>query len=157
MELGSRSFECGNSIKRYSENGVSWRGWNPIITDSREKRGRRSAPPVDETMSQERRGLRVVFSASAEVAPENAPGAGISAHVKELSLQGCYLDTLAPFEAQTPVLVKIFKGAEYFEAKAAVASVKPKSGMGLTFREVKPDFRRVLRKWILAAMKDRES
>lgn len=103
-------------------------------------------------MDQERRGLRYVFTAAAEIAPEGSPGAGLSTRVTELGLQGCYVETPAPFDAGTPVLVKIFLSLEYFESKATVTYVKPASGMGLAFREVKPNFRAVLQKWLLAAM-----
>jgi PilZ domain len=103
-------------------------------------------------VDQERRGIRFLFTAAAEVAPETSPGETVAARVVELSLFGCYVETPAPFEAKTRVLVKIFNLAEYFEAKATVIYVKPTSGMGLVFREVKPNFRTVLQKWILAAM-----
>lgn len=103
-------------------------------------------------MDQERHGLRFLFTAAAEVAPESKPGATVATRVAELSLYGCYLESPAPFDANTPVLVKIFNETEYFEAKATVIYVKPTLGMGLAFREVKPNFRAVLQKWILAAM-----
>jgi hypothetical protein len=105
-------------------------------------------------MGQERRGLRFPFIAAAEIAPEGSPSASITASIKELSLHGCSVDTPAPFSPQTPVLVKIFKSDEYFEAKATVVYVNPALGMGLAFREVKPDFRIVMQKWLLAALQD---
>lgn len=88
--------------------------------------------------------------------PQKAPLAAISARVGELSLYGCYVDIPAPYDAKTPVLLKIFHSAEYFEAKATVIYVKPILSMGLAFREVKPRFLAVLRKWILAAMHNQE-
>jgi hypothetical protein len=102
-------------------------------------------------MDQEHRGLRFAFSASAEIAPESSPTAFVSSRVTELSLRGCFLETSASFELQRPVLVKIFHSGEYFEAPASVLYVKP-SGLGLVFREVKPHFRAVLQKWVLAAL-----
>ena len=102
-------------------------------------------------MDQERQGLRFPFVAAAEIAPESSPSASITASVKELSLHGCYVDTPAPFSPQTPVLVKIFKSEEYFEAKATVIYANSTLGMGLAFREVKPDFRIVMQKWLLVA------
>lgn len=109
-----------------------------------------------ETVDQERRGLRVSFTAVAEVAPESSPGASVAARVAELSLYGCYLNIPAPFDAETPVLLKIFNSAEYFEAKATVVYAKPTLGMGLAFRDVKPHFLAILQKWILAAMHKQE-
>jgi hypothetical protein len=105
-------------------------------------------------MDQERQGLRFPFVAAAEIAPESSPSASITASVKELSLHGCYVDTPAPFTPKTPVLLKIFKSDEYFEAKATVVYAHPTLGMGLAFRDVKPDFRMVMQKWLLAALRD---
>jgi len=59
------------------------------------------------------------------------------------------VSTLAP---RARVLVKIFMPGEYFEANATVAYANPALGLGLVFRDVKPHFRRVLRKWLLLAM-----
>jgi hypothetical protein len=103
-------------------------------------------------VEQQRRGLRVPFSASAEIAPESSRGAGISASIVELSLHGCYAELSAPFDAQTKLFVKIFKEDEYFEAKATVIYSKAASGMGLSFWEIEPHFVGVLQGWILAAM-----
>lgn len=106
-------------------------------------------------MDQEHRGLRFPFSASAEIAPESSPTAIVPARVTELSLRGCFLETSAAFEMKRPVLVKIHNSGEYFEAAASVLYVKP-SGVGLVYREVKPHFRAVLQRWILAAL-DKQS
>lgn len=102
-------------------------------------------------MDKEHRGLRFAFSAGAEIAPKSSPAAFVPARVTELSLLGCFLETSASFEVQRPVLLKIHDSGEYFEAEASVLYVKP-SGMGLVFRELKPHFRAVLQKWVLAAL-----
>ena len=107
-------------------------------------------------MNQARSSLRFPFAADAEIAPENSPRATISARVRELSLSGCYLNTPAPFDADTPVLVKIFTTTEYFEAKATVIYVNPNLGMGLAFRDVKPNFVGILRRWLLLAMQNKQ-
>jgi PilZ domain len=102
-------------------------------------------------MEQERRGLRFAFTATAEIAPASTPTALVPARVSELSLQGCFLETSVSFEMQRPVVVKIYDSGEYFETKASVLYVKP-LGMGLVFVDIKPHFRAVLQKWILAAL-----
>lgn len=102
-------------------------------------------------MDQEHRGLRFAFSADAEIAPKSPPSAFVPARVTELSLRGCFLETAASFEMQHLVLLKIHHSGEYFEAEASVLYVKP-SGLGLVFREIKPLFRAVLQKWVLAAL-----
>jgi len=99
---------------------------------------------------QQRRTPRYPFVAPAAVLPEN--GAPTGGNVKELSLYGCYLDATSTLAPRTKVLVKIFVPGEYFEANATVAYANPALGMGLVFRDVKPHFRSVLRKWLLMAM-----
>ena len=98
--------------------------------------------------------MRFRFEADAEVAPESAPKATISARVTQISVSGCYMETAAPFEAQASVIVKIFVPGAYFEAKATVVHVQPASGMGLSFHEMKPNFRIILRAWLLDAMRE---
>jgi hypothetical protein len=103
-------------------------------------------------MTQDRRGFRFLLNATSEIAPESSPNATVAARATELSLHGCYVETPAPFAAETPILVKIFHADEYFEAKGTVAYVKAVKGMGLTFRDMNPYCRAVLQKWILAAL-----
>jgi hypothetical protein len=67
-------------------------------------------------------------------------------------LYGCYMDAASTLAPRTKVLVKIFMPGEYFEANATVAYANPALGLGLVFRDVKPAFRSVLRKWLLMAM-----
>jgi len=104
-------------------------------------------------MNPDRRGFRFVVNAAAEVAPENSPSATVSVRATEISLHGCYLETLSPFAELSAVFVKIFYENAYFEAKGTVIYVKPAQGMGLEFRELKPHCRVVLQKWILAALR----
>jgi hypothetical protein len=98
----------------------------------------------------QRRTPRYPFVAPAAVLPET--GAPVGGNIKELSLYGCYLDTASPLAPRSRVLVKIFVPGEYFEANATVAYATAALGMGLVFRDVKPHFRTVLRKWLLIAM-----
>jgi hypothetical protein len=108
-------------------------------------------------MAEDRRGFRFSCNASAEVAPHGAPNATLAARATELSLHGCYVETPAPFAVHASVLVKIFHADEYFESNATVAYVKPTSGMGLTFRDVKPYCQGILQKWILAALREQSA
>jgi hypothetical protein len=48
--------------------------------------------------------------------------------------------------------VKIFAGGEFFEAPATVLYSGQSFGIGLGFREVKPAFLAVLRKWLREAL-----
>ncbi|OLE15754.1 MAG: hypothetical protein AUG83_05735 [Acidobacteria bacterium 13_1_20CM_4_57_11] len=75
-----------------------------------------------------------------------------TARVKELSLNGCYVDTESPYPIGTSLAIKLFTESEFFEAQAGVIYAKPDQGMGLMFKETKPYYLMVLRKWLLAAM-----
>src|SRR2546429_5630193 len=55
------------------------------------------------------------FIASAEET-DLASGARLSARVSELSLKGCYLDTLNPFPKGTRIRLVIFYGGQIFTA-----------------------------------------
>ena len=111
---------------------------------------------MDQGEEQHRRVPRYPFSAPAAVIPES--GASIGGNVTELSLYGCYLDSGAPLAPRTRVMVKIFAAdGEYFEAEATVIYSNPSLGMGLVFRQVRPDFLAVLRNWLLRAMQQSQA
>ena len=75
-----------------------------------------------------------------------------TARVKELSLNGCYVDTESPYPIGTSLAIKLFTETEFFEAQASVIYSRPDEGMGIMFRETKPYYLMVLRKWLLSAM-----
>jgi hypothetical protein len=56
-----------------------------------------------------------------------------------------------------PCSLKIFTPSEYFEANASVVYANGNLGLGLVFREVKPHFLIILRKWLLKAMQENPS
>jgi PilZ domain len=105
---------------------------------------------MSQKFSPERRVPRYSFVAPAAVLPEK--GVPVGGNVKELSLYGCFIDATSTLAPRTKVLVKIFMPGEYFEANATVAYANPTLGLGLVFRDVRPHFRTVLRKWLLMAM-----
>jgi PilZ domain len=98
-----------------------------------------------------RRSPRFPFSAPAEITRLDAQSTE-STRVNELSLYGCYLDTGTPLPRGSHVNVKIFSGDNFFEAGATVVYSQPSLGMGLAFREVKPDHLAVLQKWLRQAL-----
>ena len=102
-------------------------------------------------MYSDRRGLRFTFQGSAELALKDSPKAIVPGQVTELSLQGCFVETSAAFEAQRLVLVKIYDSQESFEAEAIVLYVRP-TGVGLVFREFAPESAAVLQKWMIKAL-----
>jgi hypothetical protein len=75
-----------------------------------------------------------------------------TARVNELSLNGCYVDMQSPYPLGASLAIKLFTETEFFEAEASVIYSQPDQGMGLMFRETKPYYLMVLRKWLLTAM-----
>jgi PilZ domain len=106
-----------------------------------------SGPPRTER----RRGLRFPFAAEAEVSLEGSDQK-LPARVTEIGPQGCYLQMGKPLETGSAIFVKFFAESKFFETKANVAYSQPNRGMGVSFREMKPYFVDVLRKWLLEAM-----
>jgi hypothetical protein len=103
-------------------------------------------------MEQERRRTpRYPFTGSVEMR-QAASEDKITAKVRELSLNGCYVETVSPYPVGTALGVKVFTPTEFFEAQASVIFVDENQGMGLMFRETRPYFVAVLRKWLLSAM-----
>lgn len=96
----------------------------------------------------ERRGVsRYPFIASVEETDLDS-GARISARVSDLSLKGCYLDTLNPLPKGTQIRVVVSHGDVTFTALATVIYPQPNMGMGVEFSAVEPDQLEVLLKWV---------
>jgi hypothetical protein len=104
------------------------------------------------TMEQaQRRAPRFPFIASAEVLAETT-GSRMSARISDLSVAGCYVDTINPLPDGTLVQVRIFTDTHTFEAPARVVYSHIHLGMGLAFREVLPNFLDVLQSWLPATV-----
>jgi hypothetical protein len=98
-----------------------------------------------------RRNPRYPFSGSIEMR-EGTSEDKRTARVKELSLNGCYVDTESPYPMGASLAIKLYTETEFFEAQASVIYSQPDRGMGLMFRETKPYYLMVLRRWLLGAM-----
>jgi hypothetical protein len=90
---------------------------------------------------------RYAFTAAVEVVADE-PGARLKTRVRDLSQQGCNVDTDSPFALGTVTDVRIAKGAELFEAHARVVYNQPGKGMGLMFTVVEPQQLVTLNRWI---------
>ena len=99
---------------------------------------------------------RYPFIAMAEIIDEKE-NARKSSQVRDLSLQGCYVEMINPFPEGTNVVVEIYTESEFLEARARVAYFEPKQGMGLTFDEMPEYFAKVLKRWLLQAKQAKAS
>src|SRR6202045_805606 len=86
------------------------------------------------------------MSAVEVVAAES--GARIETRVRDLSQQGCYVDTSDALPLGTVTGVRITKGAQLFEARTRVVYSRAGKGMGLMFTAIEPEQIRTLETWL---------
>jgi hypothetical protein len=97
---------------------------------------------------QERRSaFRNMLVASAE-AEELTHGMSLPARTSDVSVHGCYLDTINPFLPGTRIRVHLTKGNETFHSLAVVTYAHKGMGMGVAFTEISRDAREIIQKWI---------
>lgn len=94
-----------------------------------------------------RRTPRFTFIASAEVSAENG-AVRLNTRISDLSLSGCYVDTINALPRGTAVQLKIFTQTQAFETPATVIFSHAHLGMGLAFRDVEPNSLNVLQNWL---------
>src|SRR6266403_84588 len=90
---------------------------------------------------------RYEFTAAVEVIAAES-GARIETRVRDLSQQGCYVDTNNTLPLGTVTDVRIKKGAQLFEAHARVVYSRASKGMGLMFTAIVPEQLRTLETWL---------
>ncbi len=90
---------------------------------------------------------RYSFTASAEVY-ELKSQTRVVGRCSDLSIGGCYIDTLAPFPVGSAVRVRIECDALEFQATALVIYAHASMGMGISFTEIRPEYKAVLMQWI---------
>jgi hypothetical protein len=71
----------------------------------------------------------------------------IDAHTTDLSLGGCYVDTMNPLPEGTETHLRLTKNGKSFHTKARVVYCQASVGMGLLFTEIAPAQRPVLDRW----------
>ena len=101
-----------------------------------------------EISEERRRNLRFPFTATVE-ATENKRGTKVTGRTSDLSLGGCYVDTLNPFSVGTDAKVRIQRENVTFEAQARVIFSANGMGMGLAFVSAQPKQVRIFQKWLL--------
>lgn len=115
----------------------------PAAVNERSARASATAPSA----ADRRVHPRYALPAAVEVVATGS-GEQIQARLRDLSLQGCYVDTERPFALETAVQARIRRGARSFEAEARVVYTRTGSGMGLMFTAVEPGQAATLHGWI---------
>src|SRR6267378_1406997 len=106
-----------------------------------------AGPSVAPAGADRRTHPRYEFFAAAEVVPAES-GARMETRVRDLSQQGCYVDTNDALPLGTITDVRITKGAQLFEARARVVYSRAGKGMGLVFSTIEPERLRTLETWL---------
>jgi len=84
---------------------------------------------TDKAFAQKRTGQRLSFLADADVVLPD--GTSIPAQLDELSLHGCYLDTLEPLPVGTEFHLRIVDGGKECELEGKVIYANSGSGLGM--------------------------
>src|SRR5467141_2392845 len=139
---------AGNSEKPADASGISTDAEqlasSPNIASEAEKP---AGPAVALAGADRRTHPRYEFIAVVEVRVAEF-GAWIEAHVRDLSQQGCYVDTNNALPLGTVTDVRITKGAQLFEARTRVVYSRAAKGMGLMFTAIVPEQLRTLETWL---------
>jgi len=97
-----------------------------------------------------RREPRHFFIATVELLEADMQ-ARIRARTGDLSVNGCYVDSLNPFPVGSKVKVIIDHNEASFNAVGAVVHTVPNMGMGISFTQVEPDQKEILLEWLAAS------
>ena len=137
--------EIKNSASPVEFRDESESSTSPVVTSAAaEQPASDSAAPIG---ADRRSHPRYAFTAPVEVVSAG-PGPKLQTHVRDLSQQGCYVDTDSPLALGTATDVRITKGAKSFGARARVVYNQPGKGMGLMFTAVEPEQLQTLHTWI---------
>ena len=112
------------------------------------------SPPTEQTtirsskpVSEHRRHPRFPLTTLVE-ALEPDSNTQISGRSSDVSLSGCYVDTLSPFPTGTIIRIRLTRENVSFEANAKVVNSQIGMGMGISFTSAEKDQFRIYQKWI---------
>ncbi len=72
----------------------------------------------------------------------------LAAHIENLNLLGCFVETVTPFPEGTKVRLKISHAGVNFIAIGKVAYSRPQAGMGVAFTTIDPSNVPILDAWL---------
>jgi hypothetical protein len=117
---------------------------SPVSVEERKIAG----PPAVLAGADRRSHPRYEFLAAAEVVAAES-GSRVETRVRDLSQQGCYVDTNNALPLGTVTDVRITKDVQIFRAVARVVYSRTGKGMGLMFTAVEPEQLRTLETWLV--------
>lgn len=90
---------------------------------------------------------RFPFLTEAEVM-EPLAGGRLKTRLSDLSLNGCYVDTLHPLPVGARIRLRVVRNKIAFEAFATVIYSEPRLGMGVSFTQLSPEQKSILENWL---------
>jgi len=103
---------------------------------------------MPDSMDDRRDSKRVPLILAVEVV-EAQSGARLSARTSDVSLTGCYIDTLNPIPTGTVVRVKLNHNGQELDLLARIVYVSPRLGMGIRFDEsISSEQLAILGRWL---------
>jgi len=92
-------------------------------------------------------GPRHTVSAMAQVL-ELRSGTRVNMRVSDLSLGGCYIDSMTPLQIGTEIRLGLVKDKKIIEVNGTVIYSHPGLGMGVSFANATPQQRAEIEKWV---------
>lgn len=90
---------------------------------------------------------RLPFLTEAEVM-EPPAGTWLKTRLSDLSLGGCYVDTLHPLPLGAQIRLRVVRNKIVLEALAIVIYSEPRLGMGVSFAQLLPEQKSILENWL---------
>ena len=76
----------------------------------------------------------------------------LNGRASDIGRFGCYIDTLNPSLAGTPLELRLSHGGETFQTNARVVFVSPGLGMGVAFLDTRANQQELLDRWLAAGV-----
>ena len=90
---------------------------------------------------------RLPFLTEAEVM-EAPSGTWLKTRLSDLSLSGCYVDTLHPLPVGARIRLRAVRSKIILEVLATVIYSEPRLGMGVSFTQLSPEQKSILENWL---------
>jgi hypothetical protein len=87
------------------------------------------------------------FLTEAEVM-EPPAGTWLKTRLSDLSLSGCYVDTLHPLPVGARIRLRVVRNKIDLEVPATVIYSEPRLGMGVSFTQLSPEQKSILENWL---------
>jgi hypothetical protein len=124
--------------------------WEILLNEVSEillRNEKKASATADAASLEKRRHARFPFTASVE-ALEPISNAQINGRTSDISLSGCYVDTISPFPEGTSIRVRLTRENVSFEANAKVMFSQIGMGMGIAFTSAEKRQFQIFQKWI---------